>query len=194
MLAIAMFSMAAHLHRMVGWRRHWSWRRRSRSRHCGNSAGGLALAHLRVLQSLMLDLAASAGVGEAAIAYGIGGTAAAGMTKDLAQAFVLGKDPFRIEERWTEMYDHVPSCGQKSGLNLQRQETSGPPFRRNHESPRSATPALGGGPYHFLKEARGGRHHLLGQELIQLRILFLQRLKPLGFEIRSGSASRLEGR
>jgi hypothetical protein len=84
MLAIAMFSMAAHLHRMVWWRRHWSWRRRSRSRHCGNSAGGLALAHLRVLQSLMLDLAASAGVGEAAIAYGIGGTAAAGITKDRA--------------------------------------------------------------------------------------------------------------
>ena len=54
----------------------------------------------------MLDLAASAGVVEAAIAYGIGGTAAAGMTKDLVQAFVLGKDPFRIEELWTEMYDH----------------------------------------------------------------------------------------
>jgi hypothetical protein len=29
-----------------------------------------------------------------------------GMTKDLVQAFVLGKDPFRIEELWTEMYDH----------------------------------------------------------------------------------------
>src|SRR6266568_9003149 len=46
------------------------------------------------------------GVGEAGIAYGIGGTAAAGMTKDLVQAIVLGKDPFRIEELWTEMYDH----------------------------------------------------------------------------------------
>lgn len=46
------------------------------------------------------------GIGEAAIAYGIGATAAAGMTKDLVQAIVLGKDPFRIEELWTEMYDH----------------------------------------------------------------------------------------
>lgn len=46
------------------------------------------------------------GVGEAAIAYGIGGTSAAGMIKDLVQAIVLGKDPFRIEELWTEMYDH----------------------------------------------------------------------------------------
>src|SRR5438270_11270083 len=31
--------------------------------------------------------------------------AAAGMTKDLVQAFVLVKDPCRIEELWTEMYD-----------------------------------------------------------------------------------------
>src|SRR5664279_577619 len=46
------------------------------------------------------------GVGEAAVAYGIGGTAAAGMTKDLIQAMLLGRDPFRIEEVWTEMYDH----------------------------------------------------------------------------------------
>lgn len=45
------------------------------------------------------------GVGEAAVAYGIGGTAAAGMTKDLVQATLLGRDPFRIEELWTEMYD-----------------------------------------------------------------------------------------
>jgi hypothetical protein len=42
-----------------------------------------------------------------------------------------------------------PSCGRKSGLNLQGQETSGPPFRQAHESLRSATAALGGGPYHF---------------------------------------------
>lgn len=46
------------------------------------------------------------GVGEAAIAYGIGGTAAAGMVKDLIDSLLLGKDPFRIEEIWTEMYDH----------------------------------------------------------------------------------------
>src|SRR5690349_9553337 len=46
------------------------------------------------------------GVGEAGIAYGIGGTAAAGMVKDLVENSVLGRDPFRIEEIWTEMYDH----------------------------------------------------------------------------------------
>lgn len=46
------------------------------------------------------------GVGEAAIAYGIGSTAAAGMVKDLIDCLLLGKDAFRIEEIWTEMYDH----------------------------------------------------------------------------------------
>jgi len=46
------------------------------------------------------------GIGEAAIAYGLGGTAAAGMLKDLIEGLVLGKDPFRIEELWSEMYDH----------------------------------------------------------------------------------------
>ena len=46
------------------------------------------------------------GVGEAAIAYGTGATAAAGMIKDLAEDFLLGKDPFRIEALWSEMYDH----------------------------------------------------------------------------------------
>ncbi|MGH9891830.1 MAG: mandelate racemase/muconate lactonizing enzyme family protein, partial [bacterium] len=46
------------------------------------------------------------GVGEAALAYGTGGTAAAGMILDLSKAFLLGKDPFRIEALWSEMYDH----------------------------------------------------------------------------------------
>jgi galactonate dehydratase len=49
----------------------------------------------------------TSGVGEAAIAYGTGGTAAAGMIKDLAEEFLLGKDPFRIEAIWSEMYDHT---------------------------------------------------------------------------------------
>ena len=47
------------------------------------------------------------GVGEAAIAYGTGALAAAGMVKDLADRFVLGRDPFRIEALWSEMYDHT---------------------------------------------------------------------------------------
>jgi galactonate dehydratase len=47
------------------------------------------------------------GVGEAALAYGTGATAVAGMVKDLAEGFLLGKDPFRIEALWSEMYDHT---------------------------------------------------------------------------------------
>jgi galactonate dehydratase len=46
------------------------------------------------------------GLGEAGIAYGVGETAAAGMIKDLAEAIVLGRDPFRIEAVWSDMYDH----------------------------------------------------------------------------------------
>ncbi len=45
------------------------------------------------------------GIGDVAVAYGVGANAAAGMTKDLVQT-ILGCDPFRIEEIWTEMYDH----------------------------------------------------------------------------------------
>lgn len=47
-----------------------------------------------------------AGVGDASVAYGAGATAAAGMIKDLAERFLLGRDPFRIEALWSEMYDH----------------------------------------------------------------------------------------
>ena len=47
------------------------------------------------------------GVGEAAVAYGVGATAAAGMVTELAGRFLLGRDPFRIEEIWSEMYDHT---------------------------------------------------------------------------------------
>lgn len=47
-----------------------------------------------------------AGAGEAAIAYGVGGTATAGMVKDMAERFVVGRDPSRIEKLWCEMYDH----------------------------------------------------------------------------------------
>jgi len=46
------------------------------------------------------------GIGEAAIAYGLGGTAAAGMIKDLAERMIVGRDPSRIEALWSEMYDH----------------------------------------------------------------------------------------
>jgi len=47
------------------------------------------------------------GAGDAAIAYGAGATAAAGMIKDLTEALLLGQDPFRIEALWSAMYDHT---------------------------------------------------------------------------------------
>jgi galactonate dehydratase len=47
------------------------------------------------------------GVGEAAVAYGTGATAAAGMIKDLVEQFLPGKDPFAIEAIWSDMYDHT---------------------------------------------------------------------------------------
>ncbi len=45
------------------------------------------------------------GLGEAAISYGSGGTAAAGMIKDLCERFVIGADPTRINALVAEMYD-----------------------------------------------------------------------------------------
>jgi galactonate dehydratase len=49
----------------------------------------------------------TSGVGEAAVAYGVGASAAAGMVKELVERFLLGVDPFRIEAIWSEMYDHT---------------------------------------------------------------------------------------
>lgn len=45
------------------------------------------------------------GVGEAATAYGLGASASAAMVKDMVDRDVLGKDPFRIEDIWNELYD-----------------------------------------------------------------------------------------
>jgi galactonate dehydratase len=67
------------------------------------------LATIDRLHPVLVEVATDEGItgtGEAAVAYGIGGTAAAGMIRDLLQAMVLGKDPFRIEELWSDMYDH----------------------------------------------------------------------------------------
>ncbi len=44
------------------------------------------------------------GVGEVGLAYGTGGSAGAGMVKNLAENFLIGADPFRIEELWDTMY------------------------------------------------------------------------------------------
>jgi hypothetical protein len=67
------------------------------------------LVTVDTLHPVVLELstdAGIAGIGEAAVAYGIGATAAAAMLKDLAQHIIIGRDPFRIEELWSEMYDH----------------------------------------------------------------------------------------
>jgi galactonate dehydratase len=59
-----------------------------------------------VLVQLFTDNGIS-GLGDAAVAYGAGTTAAASMVKELAEKFILGKDPFNIEALWSEMYDHT---------------------------------------------------------------------------------------
>lgn len=59
-----------------------------------------------VLAQVLTDRGLS-GVGEAAVAYGTGGWAAAAMIKELAEGFLLGRDPSRIEALWAEMYDHT---------------------------------------------------------------------------------------
>ncbi len=44
------------------------------------------------------------GVGEVGLAYGTGHTAGAGMAKNLAETFVIGADPFKIEKMWEDMF------------------------------------------------------------------------------------------
>ena len=66
------------------------------------AAGGRHPVMARVLTD-----AGVSGVGEAALFYGTGATAAAGMIKDLADQFLLGRDPFPIEAHWSAMYDHT---------------------------------------------------------------------------------------
>jgi len=54
------------------------------------------------------------GIGEAGLAYGMGGRAAAGMVSDLVEAVLPSRDLSRIEELWSDMYDH--SFWAKGGL------------------------------------------------------------------------------
>lgn len=61
------------------------------------------------IRPVILELMAedgTVGLGEAAVAYGAGGLAAAAMTREMVEGYVLGQDPFRIEAIWSEMYDH----------------------------------------------------------------------------------------
>ena len=73
------------------------------------TAAAIYLVRVDGRHPIVVELETDAGVtglGEAGIAYGVGETAAAGMIKDLAEAIVLGQDPFRIEAVWSAMYDH----------------------------------------------------------------------------------------
>ena len=47
------------------------------------------------------------GVGESAVGFGIGCYAAGTMIADLAQNFVLGKDPGNINDIWNDFYYHT---------------------------------------------------------------------------------------
>jgi galactonate dehydratase len=47
------------------------------------------------------------GVGEAAVAYGVGNAATAALVQELVERFVLGADPANIEPIWHTMYDHT---------------------------------------------------------------------------------------
>ena len=44
------------------------------------------------------------GVGEAGLAYGVGHSAAAGMIKNLAEAYLIGFDPMKTEKLWEDMF------------------------------------------------------------------------------------------
>ncbi len=44
------------------------------------------------------------GLGEVALAYGVGAPAGLGMVKHLAERFLIGADPFRAEQLWDAMY------------------------------------------------------------------------------------------
>jgi galactonate dehydratase len=44
------------------------------------------------------------GVGEVALAYGVGSDAAIGMVRNLAERFLIGVDPFQVDRLWELMY------------------------------------------------------------------------------------------
>lgn len=56
-----------------------------------------------VIVELLTDEGIS-GAGEAAVGFGIGANASATMIYELSQAFVIGKDPFRIMDIWNDCY------------------------------------------------------------------------------------------
>jgi galactonate dehydratase len=57
-----------------------------------------------VLVEIETDAGVS-GIGEAGVAYGFGGPAAAAMIQQMCDRLVIGRDPFRIEQIWNDIYD-----------------------------------------------------------------------------------------
>jgi galactonate dehydratase len=73
------------------------------------SAARIYLVKTGSLHPVLLELVTDdglVGTGEAAVAYGMGGTAAAGMVKDLIEGLLPGRDASRIEDTWAHLYDH----------------------------------------------------------------------------------------
>ncbi|WP_343676751.1 mandelate racemase/muconate lactonizing enzyme family protein [Paraburkholderia heleia] len=68
------------------------------------------VVHTARLHPVVVEIETDAGIvgiGEAGIAYGLGQSAVAGMIRDIAERILIGKDPYRIEALWSEMYDHT---------------------------------------------------------------------------------------
>lgn len=68
------------------------------------------LAEVDGRRPLILRLWTDAGIsglGEAALAYGIGATGAAALLEEMLQKLVLGRDASAIEPIWSDLYDHT---------------------------------------------------------------------------------------
>src|SRR5438046_9868884 len=77
------------------------------------TAATIYLVRIDGRHPIVVELETDAGIsglGEAAIAYGVGETAAAGRIKDLAAAIVLGQDRLRTGAVWSDMYDDTFSA------------------------------------------------------------------------------------
>ncbi|HZQ61388.1 MAG TPA: mandelate racemase/muconate lactonizing enzyme family protein [Casimicrobiaceae bacterium] len=82
----------------------------SASSPCRVIGADIYIVHVDGRHPVVVELHTDAGIsglGEAALAYGLGATAAAGMIKDLVEALVLGADAFAIEALYSRMYDHT---------------------------------------------------------------------------------------
>src|SRR5262245_57467707 len=69
--------------------------------------GNLGPTHSSVWNPVVIRLKTDEGIdgiGEIALAYGTGSAAGVGMLRNLEERYLLGADPFRIEQIWDTMY------------------------------------------------------------------------------------------